>query len=107
MHALAQHRAWLGDDRALDHAGVAGHDGFHLRGIDFQAAAVDHVLLAIEHAHEVFLTDRAEIAGVPEAAGKALRRRLRIIPVAADDGGRANPDLADLAARQFAAIAVH
>ena len=44
---------------------------------------------------------------MPEAAGKTFNRRLMIIPIALDDLGAANPDLADLAARQLAAVRIH
>src|SRR5207237_4170323 len=104
MYAFAEHRARLGDDCALDHAGVTGEHGFDLGGINLQTAAVDHVLLAIEHPHEIVGVDRTKVAGMPEAAGKTFSRRLMIIPIALDDLGAANPDLADLAARQFAAV---
>src|SRR3984893_7648381 len=107
MHALAEHRTGFCDDGALDHARVAGENGFDLGGIDLQAAAVDHVLLAIEHADKIVGIDRTEIAGMPEAAGKTLRRRRWITPVTFDDRARVNPDLADLAARQLAAIGIH
>src|SRR6266513_371606 len=98
----AGHRTGFGDDRALDHARMTGEHRFDLGGIDLQAAAVDHVLLAIEHTHEIVGVDRAEVAGMPEAAGKAFGRRLRIVPIALDDLRAADPYLADLAVRQFA-----
>ncbi len=107
MHALAQHRARLCDDRALDDAGMTGKHGFDLGGIDLQAAAVDHVLLAIEYPHQILRVDRTEIAGVPKAAGETLGRRLGIVPVSPDDRTAVNPDLADLAARHLAALDIH
>src|SRR5215831_9451526 len=70
MHALAEHRAGLRDDRTFDHAGMAREHRFDLGGIDLETAAVDHVLLAIEHAHEIVGVDRADVAGMPEAAGE-------------------------------------
>src|SRR5215467_8156636 len=47
MHALAEHRAGLRDDRTFDHAGMAREHRFDFGGIDLETAAVDHVLLAI------------------------------------------------------------
>src|SRR5206468_13067450 len=99
MHTLAQHRARLGDDRALDHVGVPGQHRLDLRGIDLQAAAVDHVLPAIEYANEIVSINRAEVAGMPEAGRKTLGCCLRIVPVALDDRAAMNPDFTDLAAR--------
>ena len=43
---------------------------------------------------------------MPEAGGKTLRRRLRIVPVALDDRAAVDPDFADLAARQFVAVGI-
>src|SRR5258708_25699938 len=107
MHALAQHRAGLCDDGALDDAGMSGKHGFDFGGIDLQAAAVDHVFLAIEYPHQIVRVDRTEIAGVPKAAGETLGRRLWIVPVSPDDRTAVNPDLADLAPRQLTALGIH
>jgi hypothetical protein len=86
---------------------VAGEHRFHLGRIDLQTAAVDHVLLAVEDAHEALRVDRAEIAGAPEASDEILGRRGRIAPVAFDDRAAVNPDFADLAGRAFMPIVVH
>src|SRR5258708_32233062 len=86
---------------------MTGKHGFDFGGIDLQAAAVDHVFLAIEYPHQIVRADRTEIAGVPKAAGETLRRRLRIVPVSPDDRTGVNPDLADLAARQLTAVGTH
>src|SRR5258705_11390331 len=106
MHALAEYRAGFCDDRALDHIGMAGQHRLHLSGINLEAAAIDHVLLPVEHPHEILFIDRAEIAGMPEAAGKVFRGGLRIVPVPLDDGAAVDPDFSDLAARQLPALGV-
>ncbi len=56
MHALAQHRARLGDDRASTTAGWPASTDSTSAGIDLrEPAAVDHVLLPVEHADEIVL----------------------------------------------------
>src|SRR5260370_33501737 len=107
VDTLAQHRTGFGDDGALDDIGMAGEHGFDLGGIDLQPAAIDHVFLPIEHPNEILLVDRTEVARMPEAASKTFRRRRRVIPVAFDDRARANPDFADLAARQLTTLRIH
>src|SRR5258705_11810751 len=85
---------------------MAGQHRLHLGGINLEAAAIDHVLLPVEHAYEILFIDRAEIAGMPEAAGKVFRGGLRIVPVPLDNGAAVGPDFADLAARYFPLFAV-
>src|SRR5206468_7862822 len=95
MHTLPEDRAGPADHRAFDDVFVRGENRFDLRRIDFMPTAIEHVLLAIEHADEALGIDTAEIAGVPEAAGKFLLSGGGIVPVTAHDRRTANPDFAD------------
>ena len=49
VHALAKHRARLGDDGRLDDRGVVEQDVLDLGGENLVAAAVDDVLDAVDH----------------------------------------------------------
>jgi hypothetical protein len=74
VHALAQHRAGLRHHGGLDHARVAHQRVLDLDRIDLVAAAVDHVLLAVEHAHVALRVLRADVARAPVAADDVLCR---------------------------------
>src|SRR5262245_55790254 len=107
VRALAEH--WTGpwDDGSLHHIGMAHERVLHLDAVNLVAAAVDHVLLAVEHAHVALGIDRADVARAPEAGNKILARRLRLVPVAAHHHRPAQPDLALRAAWHLAALLVH
>jgi O-acetyl-ADP-ribose deacetylase (regulator of RNase III) len=76
MHPLAQHRAGAADDGRLHHAGPGHQHVLDLDRIDLVAAAVEHVLLAVEHAHIALGVDRAQVARMPVAGGERRRRGL-------------------------------
>jgi hypothetical protein len=54
--------------------------------VDLVAAAVDHVLLAVEHPHIVVGVLRPDIAGAPVAADDVFRGRGRIAPADSSSG---------------------
>ena len=63
--------------------------------VDVLAAAVDHVLRAVDDVEEAVVVDPREVAGVQPAVDERLGGRLGLVPVAADDVRPAHQQLAD------------
>ncbi len=75
-----------------------------LPGIDVLAAGDDHVLLAIDHEHEILVVEVAEVAGMHPAIAQGRHRRRGIVPIAVHQARTAHQDLADLAGGGIAPI---
>src|SRR4051794_28971580 len=72
---------------------MLGERSFHFGAEYFVAAAVDHVLPAIENANVALGVDSADIARTPEAIHELARRRRRVIPIALHHHRAADPQL--------------
>ena len=107
MHAFPQHRARNPHHRGLHDPRRRHQAILDLDREDLVSAPVDHVLLAVEDAHETRAVDAAQVAGVPPASGELLRVGLRIRPVAAHHHRARDPELAGVAGRDLAAVVVH
>src|SRR3954453_20566757 len=92
---LAHHVVGDADRDNLADAGRAGQRALDLDRVDVLAAAVDHVLLAIDDVEQPVLVDPAEVAGVQPAADEGLLRGVGVVPVALHDVGPADQQLAD------------
>ena len=99
---LAEHVVGDADRRRVGHGRVLEQGGFDLDAVDVLAAADDHVLGPVDDVDEALVVDAGDVARVQPAVGDRRRRRLRLVPVALDDVGTLDPQLADLARRQQA-----
>ena len=106
MHPFAQHRAGFGDHRAFEHRWMCVQGVFDLDGVDLVTAAVDHVLLAVNHFHITLGVNRPDITGMPEATGEVGCRRRRVVPVVLHHHRPLDPDFAQAAVGNFAPIVV-
>ena len=79
---LAHHRVGHADDRDLADAGRAGERVLDLDAVHVLAAAVDHVLLAVDDLDEAVVVDPRQVAGVQPAVDERLRGLLGLVPVA-------------------------
>ena len=78
--------------------------GFDFGGYDVFAAADDEVATPLEDPEVTVVVEAAQVAGVQPAIAQSAGRFLRLIVVAAHDGGAAHEDLAHGAGRQRLAI---
>jgi len=91
----------------IGHTGVCRESRFDLRGVDVDAAADDHVLLASRDVVEAVGVLPGEIPGVkPPIRVERLRRGLGIVPVAAAHVRALQPELANVADRNILAAFV-
>jgi amidase len=77
-----------------------------LGGKDVDAVEAHHVVAATEEAQRAGCRDRAGVAGVEPAVPEMLRRRHRVVVVAVDHAAAPEADLAGLAGRQRASLAI-
>src|SRR4029077_19814189 len=88
---------WLTADGDHGHRGVRSHDAFNLGWKDLEAAAVDHVLAAIDDEYRAILIHAGEVAGVQPAVRLDSLARCRFISVITlHDDGAAYHQFADL-----------
>ena len=88
------------EDRRLVHVGVLVEDGLDLGAVHVLAGAQHHVLGAVLHVDEALVVDAADVAAAQPAVDDRLGGRLGLVPVAADQVGAAEPELADFARRR-------
>src|SRR5437660_3492332 len=79
---LAPGRIGYGDDRALEHVGVAIHGRFDFDRRNVLAARNDDVLLSIDDEDVAVRIDRPDVAGVKPAVHDDVRRLFRLVPIA-------------------------
>ena len=83
---LAEHLVRHADDGRFEDRRVLVQHLLDLARVDVVAAADDHLLLAIDEEQVAVLVEVAEITGgEPALAVDRGRRRVRVVPVAADD----------------------
>ena len=93
---LAHHRVGNADHRDLEHGRVLHERVLDLDAVDVLAAAVDHVLLAVDDLDEAVVVDAGQVAGVQPAVDERLGGLLGLVPVAGDDVLAADQQLADV-----------
>ena len=97
------------DDDAFGDIGVLVDRLFDLRRIDVEAARQDHVLAAVHKREIAAIIHPAHVAGQEPAIGEGSGVLRRAVPVAGEDVGPADRDLAHLADGAFArrCVGVH
>src|SRR5262249_53342101 len=105
-HDLAVETVRRADDRGLADVGMREERLLDLARIDVLAASDDELALAANDVDEAVPVDAPEIAAVEPAAAEGRRRRVRIAEVPAHDVRALDHDLADLAGRDVAIVAV-
>src|SRR5512140_716525 len=94
MNAFSEDGVGAADDRAFENALDAADDVLDLGTENLEAAAVDHVFLAIEYAHEAIRVHRSNIARAPEAVDKLARIGFRTPPITRHHHWTGDPELA-------------
>ncbi len=95
------------DHRGLLDVGMAQQRVLDLGRVGVEAADDEHVLRPADDAQAPGVVDHAEVAGAQPAVGRQrLRGRLGIVEVVRHDAAAAQQDLAGLARRHVAALAV-
>src|SRR6185437_8649576 len=94
---LAEDAVRDADHRRVHDGGMAEERILDLDAIDVLAAPDEHVLDAIEDVEKALLVAAYEVAAAQPAIGEARRRRLAVVPIAFDDIGSLDPELADRA----------
>jgi hypothetical protein len=92
---LPHHRVRHPDDGDLAHRGMGSQGVLDLHAVHVLAAAIDHVLLAVDDEDEPLDVDACQVAAVQPPVDEGLRRLLGLAPVAGDHVGAADEQLAD------------
>ena len=79
---LAHHLVGHAHHRHLEHRRVLDEGVLDLDAVDVLAAAVDHVLHAVDDLHEPLVVDAGEVAGVQPPIDERLGGLLGLVPVA-------------------------
>src|SRR6266542_341198 len=85
--------------RALPHRGVAGEDVLDVRRVDVEAVHDDDVSFAVDEGEEAVWAHDRDVAGPKPAAEQHLSCLLRLVPVAREDLGAVDEQLARLSDR--------
>ena len=94
-HLLAHHGVGHPDDGDLAHRGMRRQGVLHLDAVHVLAAAIDHVLLAVDDEDQALVVDPREVAAVQPAVDERLGGLLGLAPVAAHDVRPADQQFAD------------
>src|ERR1700687_1941960 len=94
MNAFSEDGVGAADDRAFENAFDAADDVLDLGTENLEAAAIDHVLFAIEYAHEAVSVHRSDIARAPEAIDELARIGFGAPPIAWHHHWTGDPELA-------------
>src|SRR5262245_17771991 len=79
---------------------------FDLARVNVGSTADDHVFLAIQDEQVSTAVHVAHIAGVEPSIPQYVRRRLRLVPIAAHDGGTTHHHFAYLTSRDLVVFAI-
>src|ERR1700730_7398531 len=94
MNAFSEDGVSAADDRAFQHASQPADHVLDLGAENLEPAAIDHVLLAIEYAHETVRVHRSHIARAPEAIDELARVGFGTPPIAWHHHRPGDPELA-------------
>src|SRR6185312_14293912 len=101
VYPLSEDRIVTADDRAFQNSLETGKYVFNFGAEHLEAAAIDHVLLAIEDAHKAVGIHRSDVPGSPKAVDEFALVGVGTLPITWHHHRPRDPDLTRRAPGDF------